>query len=185
MNYLRGTPPRTLYKRALIGNSQLAMPESNLNIYILSFKCKVLNVAAHYIPEAARETLFLGDSAFPQKRQSPPTFRHPRPRGGDHGGRLPAGGMHVFRPWAKYQFRPWAKYQRGRGRDNDGDRRGNNRAADYPTPRHNLCPGDDAHDGSAARAVAYIELGKPDGKSIFGVGIAPNINMASMVARMQ
>ena len=34
--------------------------------------------------------------------------------------------------------------------------------------------------GSDSKAIAYIELKKPDGKSIFGVGIENNINLASM-----
>ena len=34
--------------------------------------------------------------------------------------------------------------------------------------------------GSDSNAIAYIELKKPDGKSIFGVGIASNINLASI-----
>lgn len=34
--------------------------------------------------------------------------------------------------------------------------------------------------GSDSKAIAYIELKKPDGKSVFGVGIASNINMASI-----
>lgn len=34
--------------------------------------------------------------------------------------------------------------------------------------------------GSDSNAIAYIELKKPDGKPIFGVGIASNINLASI-----
>ena len=34
--------------------------------------------------------------------------------------------------------------------------------------------------GSNSKAICYIELKKPDGKHIFGVGIAPNINLASL-----
>ena len=34
--------------------------------------------------------------------------------------------------------------------------------------------------GSDSRAVAYIQLKTPKGKSIFGVGISPNINLASI-----
>lgn len=33
--------------------------------------------------------------------------------------------------------------------------------------------------GSNSKAISYIELAKPDGKHIFGVGIHPNINTAS------
>ena len=35
-------------------------------------------------------------------------------------------------------------------------------------------------EGSDSKAIAYIEMQKPDGKSIFGVGIESNINMASI-----
>ena len=35
-------------------------------------------------------------------------------------------------------------------------------------------------EGSDSKAIAYIELQKPDGKNIFGVGIESNINMASI-----
>ena len=34
--------------------------------------------------------------------------------------------------------------------------------------------------GSDSKAIAYIELKKPDGSSVFGVGIEPNINLASI-----
>ena len=35
--------------------------------------------------------------------------------------------------------------------------------------------------GSNSKAISYIELAKPDGKHIFGVGIHPNINTASLL----
>ncbi len=35
--------------------------------------------------------------------------------------------------------------------------------------------------GSNSKAISYIELRKPDGKHIFGVGIDPNINFASIL----
>ena len=35
--------------------------------------------------------------------------------------------------------------------------------------------------GSNSKAISYIELKKPDGKHIFGVGIHPNINTASLL----
>jgi len=35
--------------------------------------------------------------------------------------------------------------------------------------------------GSNSKAISYIELKKPDGKHIFGVGIDPNINFASIL----
>ena len=34
--------------------------------------------------------------------------------------------------------------------------------------------------GSDSKAIAYIQLKKPDGKPIFGVGIENNINLASV-----
>ena len=34
--------------------------------------------------------------------------------------------------------------------------------------------------GSDSKAIAYIELKKPDGSAVFGVGIEPNINLASI-----
>ena len=34
--------------------------------------------------------------------------------------------------------------------------------------------------GSDSKAIAYIELKKPDGKTIFGVGLENNINFASI-----
>ena len=34
--------------------------------------------------------------------------------------------------------------------------------------------------GSDSKAIAYIELKRPDGSSVFGVGIEPNINLASI-----
>lgn len=36
--------------------------------------------------------------------------------------------------------------------------------------------------GSDSKAICYINLKKPDGKSLFGVGIAGNINRASIKA---
>ena len=36
-------------------------------------------------------------------------------------------------------------------------------------------------EGSDAKAVSYIELEKPDGKTIFGVGIDSNVNIASVL----
>lgn len=35
--------------------------------------------------------------------------------------------------------------------------------------------------GSDSKAIAYIELQKPDGGKVFGVGIASNINKASIL----
>ncbi len=36
-------------------------------------------------------------------------------------------------------------------------------------------------EGSDSKAVSYIELKKPDGKNIFGVGIDSNVNFASIL----
>ena len=36
-------------------------------------------------------------------------------------------------------------------------------------------------EGSDSKAVSYIELQKPDGKNIFGVGIDSNVNFASIL----
>ena len=36
-------------------------------------------------------------------------------------------------------------------------------------------------EGSDAKAVSYIELKKPDGKYIFGIGIDSNVNIASVL----
>ena len=35
--------------------------------------------------------------------------------------------------------------------------------------------------GSDSKAVSYIELKKPDGKNIFGIGIDSNVNVASVL----
>ena len=35
--------------------------------------------------------------------------------------------------------------------------------------------------GSDSRAVSYIELKKPDGNNIFGIGIDSNVNVASVL----
>ncbi|MEE0872161.1 MAG: alpha-isopropylmalate synthase regulatory domain-containing protein, partial [Ruminococcus sp.] len=35
--------------------------------------------------------------------------------------------------------------------------------------------------GSDAKAVSYIELKKPDGKNIFGIGVDSNVNIASVL----
>ena len=36
--------------------------------------------------------------------------------------------------------------------------------------------------GSDSKAIAYIGLKRPDGKTVFGVGIHSNINKASILA---
>ena len=35
--------------------------------------------------------------------------------------------------------------------------------------------------GSNSKAIAYIELKRPDGRHVFGVGINPNINTTSLL----